>query len=1830
MQMTLFTWRKASLFLGLCLLSWPVLSQTILMQDGNVTACGGFFTDSGGNAAGYNPNEDFTLTICPDGTSGTHVQLIFSGVELGAGDQLTFFDSDTADPATQFTIDIMPGMPFIIQATAANLTGCLTIQFTSDGTNQSNGWSADINCIPACQLIQSILVSTDPEVMPVDTGYIDACPGDRIFFTGEGMYPQNGIVYDHSDFTSDFFWDFGDGNTAVGPDVSHRYEEPGGYVVQLTITDQFGCTNTNFISQRVRISPPPIFTIGGDLLPEVCAGDTVLLNAAVDTVDVSNNVSVTPTSGSFQSGGVRSDSLPLPDGTGAVYETSINFTDFAPGQVLEDVNDLESICVVMEHSWLFDLDVFISCPDGTQVILQNQEFIGNEVFLGEPFEADDFNTPDPPGQGIGYEYCWTPGSTNGTWTEYVQDFDPQTLPSQDYNSFESLDALVGCPLNGEWTIIVQDQWGSDNGWIFEWSINLNPELYPSIESFTPGIVDFAWQDNPSIFYYSVDSIAAAPQNAGTANYTFEVTNDYGCTYDTTVNFSVLPFSHPDCYSCLDSLAEIPDAVICDNGNIQLDASSAIATENEITFEAYPQYEIGFSNHPPNNPYASSMDVNSIFPATLDDPFSQIASVCVNLETDWNSDITLRLRAPSGELLELSSGNGGGSNNYTNTCFTPNAATPITSGTGPFTGEFQPEGTWAILQGADIEGEWQLLVSDAFGINDMGELISWSISFNSVVETQYSWSPSTTLTCDDCPDPVAFPDFGTTYTVNYEDSYGCIYQEEVFVGVVQDIPAPNVFCEVGEPGSGELIFTWSQVDQFNTYEVNIISSTGESGWIGPINGTTFTVPGLMNNEEITLQVRVFASGSGADCTLEIGSSTCTYTTCEIEATVDALTGIDCFGDTNGTINISATAGEPPYSFFLDGDNTPFPDGNFDNLGAGAHTVAIEDATGCQIFVDFTTPGPSELTLDIALDQAISCFDATDGSLAALPAGGTTPYIFDWNNNQADSLNTNLGGGDYELTVTDANGCNTTATITLDVPAALVLTLETMDASCFDSQDGQITAQVEGGTGDYSYEWDNNAGNVDAAQNLLAGSYCVTVTDENGCQVSACEDVAAPEQLVIDEILATDVLCNGGNTGTTSVTASGGTGDYTYSWDDDLAQVSPMATSLIAGTYSVTVTDENSCTASAEIEVVEPDLLEASAQAVDVLCRGEESGVIDTEVNGGTEPYTYTWNTQDQEADLTDLAAGTYFLTVSDANNCTEQLTIQIEEPEEGIELEIEQTKEACFGELDNEATVFPQGGTAPYTYQWSNGQTAQTAVGLDTLSQFVIVEDANGCSAEISIELQDLDSIFVNVIPKAPSCFGYTDGELAVNIAIGGIGEDVEDYDFSWSDGQSGPQVGNLAGAMMYTVTATDAQGCTGTAFQVLSQPPPVTFDIDSTAVSCFGFSDGMATVSNLVGSGMAFDISWDANAGNQEGLSATDLASGNYQVTVTDEDGCMQEGSIFIPQPTEVVVSLSTVDNGCFGDFEGSIRSEVNGGTPGYNYVWSNGSNDTRVSSLQAGEYELTVTDANGCENISTAEILQPDILLADIEVQDVDCFGGRNGRFIVNPAGGTPPYRYSLDNENYNGASTIVGLEQGEYTVFVQDNNGCIFFEEALVNEPEEFMVEAGLDLEIVLGDSVQLLAQAINAQGPVEFVWTAPYAGTLSCNECVDPVVRTQNTIMYELYGIDSNGCEDTDFIRVIIDKPRTVLVPTGFSPNGDNTNDRLYVHGREGTIIRTFRVFDRWGQLLFENSDFDVNDQNEGWDGSYRGEVMSSGVYIWYLEAEYIDGAEEVYKGQTTLIR
>jgi uncharacterized repeat protein (TIGR01451 family) len=411
-----------------------------------------------------------------------------------------------------------------------------------------------------CQVIYPVIGSTDPVTVG---GYLDICLGDTIVFEGYGEYPENGTTYDQADSTSTLSWFFGDGSFAQGGSVSYTYSAAGLYRVQFDITDVMDCPSDSIATVWVRVS-------GGipvDFVPDnpalFCLDDTVTAYPVVQPVTYFP---------AFLSAGIT----PIPDGTGEVILDSLFINDFEPGQTLSATDEVE-ICVTMEHSWMRDLEITLKCPDGSTVLLHDHPGpIGGEVFLGEPVETDEgFPAPLP---GVGYTYCWTMDAINGTWIEYANSFMPATLPPGDYSPVESLDNLIGCPVNGFWELEIQDLWGVDNGVLFYWELRFAGDLDPqSVESFEVTPDQLNWVAIPEIVGQSGDTIQATASQSTLLE--LEITDNFGCL--STAELEIAPLiGDPACSDCADWFINLDPGPIffnCQQSVLELDASDATAS-----------------------------------------------------------------------------------------------------------------------------------------------------------------------------------------------------------------------------------------------------------------------------------------------------------------------------------------------------------------------------------------------------------------------------------------------------------------------------------------------------------------------------------------------------------------------------------------------------------------------------------------------------------------------------------------------------------------------------------------------------------------------------------------------------------------------------------------------------------------------------------------------------------------------------------------------------------------------------------------------------------------------------------------------------------------------------------------------------------------------------------------------------------------------------------------------------------------------------------------------------------------------------------------------------
>ncbi len=2034
----------------------PMSAQYHLISNGSVVDCDGFFLDSGGNLGNYGPNENFTVSICPDGSSGTHTRLRFSGVDLKPGDELCFFDGPTIlGTSMGCASDYQPGAPFILQASPMNLSGCLTVSFMSTGSGQGKGWVADIDCVPACQSFNALVMGTDPLVVPADTGWIDICPGTSIDFSGGAEFLQNNILYNQTEALCTFEWDFGDGNLVNGINVTHRYDTPGGYVVNLHIRDQLDCRNTNIISRKVRVAPPPKIDIG-PLPGPLCYQDSLTLTAQIGAIGQSN-VKIIPQLSKFELLKTRSDSLALPDGNGASYKTSVYFTEFPSDKILTNPNQIVSICANMEHSWLRDLNITLTCPSGQSVTLVNQEETGDEVFLGDPFEGDEL-LPEPiPGKG--FTYCWTAGATNGTWLEYANANDPGTLPPGDYNSFENLSALIGCPLNGEWILTIQDLWEIDNGFIFFWNISFDELLLPNLETFTPAIANLSWTDQPSIYLHKDKEIKAIATTAGDVFFALTFEDDFHCAGDTFVTIPVLSPTHPDCMTCSGEINIPPDTSVCVGDPFAFSATVNGFDGMSIPFASYPMIPLGYSTHPPPAPFKGPILVDHFFPLVVSPNAAEIESVCFTLRTNPVNNINVYLEAPDGKQLELTTGNGGNGINYINTCFSPGVANSIMGKTAPFTGTYEPEGNWSDLAGSPLNGNWNIVVSDNFGINRMGLLESWSLRLKASNQQNYSWSPANGLSCTDCPNPSVTTDSTRTYSLVSEDAYGCQLATSSKLTVHPIFEAPVASC--GDMSNHTLTVNWLAMVGASGYLVQI----NQGGWVPPTTNLTHLINGLNNGDSITIQIKVLDSDPA--CPSEIATLGCRFLDCQMYAVVENTVPPSCYSGNDGEAFISAYDGTSPFSYNLDNNKTQMI-GYFNSVAAGDHFVIVTDAMGCMDTVYFTLGQPDPIDIQIDIDSvlcynqknggatamagggvspyqyvwftvpavfnaklsnvkagtytlrvtddnscirdtlvtiyqpdpillsfqtdSVSCPGKKDGAATVNGLGGTLPYTYLWSDAQTNQTATNLDMGTYTVTVTDAHSCTTsssvnilegppnqyinyslppschngqdgkawidilqaplpvqyfwqdpakqstdtavglspgqygviiqdakgcmdtltvviantdsmvltisstpvgctgtmdgTATVTVQsggipplsylwsdplgqttststalspgivivtitdakgcsqtamtdvgTPASLDLTLSVVEATCSNSQDGSASVSVVGGTMPYVYLWnDPGSTNTATVSGINPGNYTVTVTDNNGCSTIESILITAKAPLVLDSFIITQVSCFQGSDGQLNVVATGGSGIYSYLWSDPAAQTNNPAVNLPAGTYGVTITGALGCQISGMASLAQPNPLSINITSQATACKGAADGSLTAMVSGGSGIYTYIWNDPAGQTTMTatGLSSGMYQVTLTDSKGCSIIASALVTEPGTALSVTLQQTATGCFGAKGNELTATAVGGSGTgYQYLWNQGSTTNPLAGIGPGVYSVTVTDDAGCAASDTLSILDLTPITVLLAGNQPACYGQNNGSIGVTLVDGGIGGGIPtNYTYLWNTTpqQTGEFVSGLLGGLSYTLTVTDAQGCTGMKSFFLDQPAPITTAESILPVTCFGGTDGQITLSNPQGGSGNYQVIWDPKIVNTMGYQATGLQSGSYQVTIADDMGCSMIYTYVVPQPAELLASNPTIiEPKCFGEATGAIHIQPSGGSPGYLYSWSNGNVQALNPSLAAGTYTVTITDIKGCSLVKSYLVDEPSPLILDLEGESPTCANTLDGLITSSVTGGTGPFQYGLNGGPLKPGPVFAQLGPGQYTIRVTDSGGCSTEEMIDLSNPLMFNVDLGDDVTIDLGESIDL-SFTHNSPTPPFVFWQAPYTGTLSCTDCAQPTSTPYYTITYKLVAEDENGCEAVDNITVFVKANRVVLVPTAFTPNQDGSNDKLLVHGKEGTRIIIFKIFDRWGEQLFEQEDFPINDPQIGWDGTFKGEEMNSGVYIWTLEVEFIDGFKQLFSGQTTLLR
>jgi len=882
-----------------------------------------------------------------------------------------------------------------------------------------------------------------------------------------------------------------------------------------------------------------------------------------------------------------------------------------------------------------------------------------------------------------------------------------------------------------------------------------------------------------------------------------------------------------------------------------------------------------------------------------------------------------------------------------------------------------------------------------------------------------------------------------------------------------------------------------------------------------------------------------------------------------------------------------------------------------------TSGFEDVLGFQYGVEFD---PNILQFDIGTSDVFDAFDFG----AALPVTGEPIITVAWGSLQGIPLSVSDGTTIYTLCFTAIGSLGECSNLEFTLQAGgaqgaqiqvetvagaffeediifndgevclkqateLVVDITKIDDDCNGSGNGSIRIEISEGTSPYEvFAADCTTGavvlgpqtttGVTNINNLLAGDYCITVTDSNVPSNTYTEEVTLQEGVlpIVMGFDSVSVSCANAVDGELEVLIDSPISPIaSYNWEEVFSgqtySGNPI-TGLGGGTYNVTVTDDLGCSTTTSVTLFMPPTFEidmANSQLIQPSCAGVEDGRIIVQVVGGTPDYTYTLNgnstTGPNGQVYFPLLAGTYTVSIIDANGCGPiTADFVLNDPPE-IEVDFTNvTDVSCNGQppFDGKATATAiNGPESVYTYRW---ESLESSLDVSTSTACQLMQGWQTVSVTSGTCFKE-DSIFIDAPPVLAvdqsltsinnvSCFGAADGEISV-VATGGVGG----YTYLWNNGE---------------ITAT----------------------ID-------------------------------------------DLPAAVYNVLIQDANDCIQPliVEIFQPDSLDAFIDIpSTQQITCAGLENGVLVVAYNGGSGNVSYQWDSSTNDTLSTNTGLGPdlYTVTVTDQNGCIDTAFAEISTPNIIQAVIPDPGMpNCFGQQTFVTVANASGGTGgPFTFTVNAGQAVPIGGTIPVFAGEYTVSVFDGNGCSIQEDLNITEPNEIFVNAGDDLEVNLGQDIQLLVQVQSSLMIDSIIWS-PGDSLLSCNNCQNPTATILNSTNFSVLVVDENGCTGFDEIFVDVDKDRNVYFPNVFTPNGDGINDFFSPFTGVGVeMVRNFRIYDRWGELVYFQENFlpGGSEFPFGWDGKLRGKRASSGVYLYLSEVEFIDGTVLLYRGDVTIMR
>jgi len=888
-------------------------------------------------------------------------------------------------------------------------------------------------------------------------------------------------------------------------------------------------------------------------------------------------------------------------------------------------------------------------------------------------------------------------------------------------------------------------------------------------------------------------------------------------------------------------------------------------------------------------------------------------------------------------------------------------------------------------------------------------------------------------------------------------------------------------------------------------------------------------------------------------------------------------ISCFNGSNGALSSTVQGGTPAYGYVWSNSGGPIsilP--NISSLSPGNYTLLITDAQSCTASATGTVQSPTQITTTVNVTPVI-CNGNSNGTATVLANGGTpgTPsYTFSVNFptpvTNTSGLFTNQPAGVYTASVLDAAGCTQTAVVNIGTPPPLTATITGLVGSC-SANNGAATVTAAGGNGAFTYSWIPAGGTSSVASGLAPGNYSVTVTDASLCAVTRTTNIPFIVNIAVSPAGVGGILCNGASTGSAVVTHTGGLAPFTYSWSPTGPPA--LTTSIVATlsaniVYTVRVTDSNGCFNEATLTFTNPPAIVINTAVTHVTCFGGNNGAITTTVTGGVTPYAYTWIPGgSNSSSLSLLTAGNYTLNLQDANSCTATAIVNVtQSPMINITFTVTNPT-GCVSNNGSICATASGGSGAGYTYSLtppgaSNLGGCFTNLGGGAYS--MLVTDGLGCNTTSITSLVNPTSPTLTILSSSVACNGVNTGSLTTTA----VGSSPFTFSISPAPGSSvSASPGYTATGLstgIYFITAIDANSCVTTNSVNILSAPALTLNGTSFDLACNTIPTGSITVAPAGGTPgtPSYTFAWLPGAAitgtNGQGTATvTNLPAGNYTLNLTDGNACITQHTFTLTQPPAITLTAITNSLLCNAVCNGSVVVNAGGGTGALSYSWTApgnptlaGSSSPTVTGLCANtgtfvNYSLTITDNNGCTNVTTYTIDQPSALSHTVSLLNPSCSNSCNAVATQTVSGGTSGYTFSWSSSAVT-TSSLGSLCAGNYTATATDAHGCAISTPYTVTPPPAFTgTLTPISPLCNNGSNGSITSTLSGAQGTVNYVWSPAGSGANPINLSASPVS------IYTLVATDQTGCELT-LTTTLTNPPPVLASVSATNPVCHNTTD------------------------------------------------------------------------------